>query len=156
MDYGDIEDYSIRELDRKKVIELLDNLDVKPLLVFIKENNFTLEDEVITLFKKIGIPNHLKGYDCLMKAIIIMINYNFKVSITKKLYPKIANELHMNTKQVEKNIRKAIEVTWTNIEPNQIDKIFGYTISIDKDHPTNSHFIITIAKYILKKRKRVD
>ena len=156
MDFSDIDAYSIRELTNSQVIELLNNLDIKPLLVLIKENSYTLEEEITSLFKKIGIPSYLKGYNCLLKAVILMIDNDFDISITKKLYPIIAKDLHMNINQVEKNIRKAIEVSWSNIDPDQIDKLFCYTININKDHPTNSHFIITIAKYILKTHKRID
>lgn len=156
MFYSDIDAYSIRELNNSQVLELLNNLDIKPLLVLTKENNFTIEEEIISLFKMIGIPSYLKGYKCLVKGILLMIEYNFDIPITKKLYPIIANEFHMNVHQVEKNIRKAIEVSWSNIEPELIDKLFGYTISINKDHPTNSHFMITIGKYIINKHKTID
>lgn len=156
MFYSDIDAYSIRELNNSQVLEIINNLDIKPLLVLTKENNFTLEEEIISLFKVIGIPNYLKGYKCLLQGILLMIEYNFDISITKVLYPKIGNELHMNASQVEKNIRKAIEISWSNINPELIDKLFGYTISINKDHPTNSHFMITIGKYIINKHKIVD
>lgn len=156
MMFDSIDSYSIRELSNSQALELLKNLDIKPLLVLTKRNNFTLEDEIISLFKTIGIPNYLKGYKCLVKGILLMIEYDFDIPITKKLYPKIANEFHMNVSQVEKNIRKAIEVSWSNIDPEMIDKLFGYTISIDKDHPTNSHFMITIGKYIINKNKNID
>ena len=156
MVFSDIEDYSISELDRNKVIELLNNLDIKPLLVFTKENIFTLEEEITSLFDKMGMPKYLKGYDCLLQSILVMIDYGLNIPITKKLYPIVASKLHMNICQVEKNIRKAIEITWSNINPDLIDKLFGYSININKDHPTNSHFIITVSKYILNKHKRID
>ena len=156
MEYNEIEDYLIGELDRNKVIELLDNIDIKPLLIFIDRKEYDLEKEIINLFKKMGIPCYLKGYTCLLKAIIIMVNNKLNLPITKSLYPKIASELHIKAYQVEKNIRKAIEVTWDNINPDTIDKLFGYSINANKDHPTNSHFIITISKYILKKHKTID
>ena len=155
MEYNDIEDVSIKELNRKQVMELLNNLDIKPLLVFIKSTN-NLEEEIKRIFNKMGLPSYLKGYNCLLKAIIITIHNDCKISMTRKLYPLIATELHVKPIQVEKNIRKAIEVIWTNIDPIIIDKIFGYTINTLKDHPTNSHFIITIAKYISKRYKTID
>ena len=156
MEYNEIDDYLIGELDRNKVIELLDNIDITPLLLFVEKREYNLENEIINLFKKMGIPCYLKGYNCLLRAISIMVKNKLNVPITRSLYPKIASELHIKVHQVEKNIRKAIEVTWDNINPDTIDKLFGYSISINKDHPTNSHFIITVSKYILKKHKRID
>ena len=156
MEYNDIEDYSIKELSRKQVMELLNNLDIKPLLVFIEKNTINIEVEIKRIFNKMGLPSYLKGYNCLLKAILITIHNDCKISMTKKLYPLIANELHVKPIQVEKNIRKAIEVIWTNIDPIIVDKLFGYTINALKDHPTNSHFILTISKYISKKYKTID
>ena len=156
MNLSDEEAYSIRELTNSQVIELISNLDIKPLLILTKENNFTIEEDIINILRKLGVPNYLKGYNCLVKSILKMIELGLDIPITKELYPLVAKELNMSNTQVEKDMRKAIEVTWSNIDPSIVDRLFGYTINVNKDHPTNSHFIITIAKYILNKHKRID
>jgi hypothetical protein len=57
MEYNDIEDYSIKELSRKQVMELLNNLDIKPLLVFIEKNTINVEVEIKRIFNKMGLPS---------------------------------------------------------------------------------------------------
>lgn len=50
--------------------------------------------------------------------------------------------------RVERSIRHAIEVTWTNGNTNAINKIFGYTVSVEKGKPTNSEFIALITDFV--------
>jgi two-component system response regulator (stage 0 sporulation protein A) len=68
-------------------------------------------------------------------------------SITKKLYPTIANEFKTTETRVERAIRRAINMGWErgNIEFQQ--KLFGYTVNHDKGCPTNSEFIVTLADW---------
>ena len=69
-------------------------------------------------------------------------------SITKKLYPSIADKFDTSASKVERAIRHAIELGWTRGNQDTIDEIFGYTISALKAKPTNSEFIAMVADYI--------
>lgn len=50
--------------------------------------------------------------------------------------------------RVERSIRHAIEVTWTNGNTNAINKILDYSVSVEKGKPTNSEFIALITDFV--------
>ena len=94
---------------------------------------------------ELGIPSNLKGFTYLTEAIFLCLNdEKYTKDITKNLYPSIAQKMHIKDGNVEKNIRKAIEVGCTNTNPEILEKVFGYSIDIDKGKPTNSNYIYTI------------
>lgn len=105
-----------------------------------------LEAEVTNIIHEIGVPAHIKGYQYLRDAIIMVVNdIELINSITKQLYPSIA-ELHNTTSsRVERAIRHAIEVAWNRGQVDTINSLFGYTINIGRGKPTNSEFIAMIA-----------
>ena len=75
----------------------------------------------------------------------IKINPDIINSITKKLYPSIAEKFDTSASKVERAIRHAIEVAWIRGNVEAISEIFSYTISYNKSKPTNSEFIAMIA-----------
>lgn len=106
----------------------------------------TLETEVTSVIHEIGVPAHIKGYQYLRDAIIMVINdMDILNSITKQLYPNIAKQYNTTPSRVERAIRHAIEVAWSRGKMDTIDKLFGYTVNNGKGKPTNSEFIALIA-----------
>lgn len=106
----------------------------------------SLEVEVTNLMHEVGIPPHMSGYQYIREAIIQSVN-NSKVfnSITKVLYPKVAERFGTTPQKVERAIRNAIESAWVRGNPDSIDSLFGYTINYNKGKPTNSEFIAMMA-----------
>ena len=105
-----------------------------------------LEAEVTSVIHEIGVPAHIKGYQYLRDAIIMVINdMDILNSITKQLYPSIAKQYNTTPSRVERAIRHAIEVAWSRGKMDTIDKLFGYTVNNGKGKPTNSEFIALIA-----------
>lgn len=106
----------------------------------------TLEMEVTSVMHEIGVPAHIKGYQYLRDAILMVIK-DIEVinSITKQLYPNIAKEYNTTPSRVERAIRHAIEVAWSRGQVDAIDSLFGYTVNLGKGKPTNSEFIAMIA-----------
>lgn len=66
-------------------------------------------------------------------------------SITKKLYPSIANKFETSPSKVERAIRHAIEVAWNRGKIENINNIFGIKIYTANDKPTNGEFIALLA-----------
>lgn len=105
-----------------------------------------LDANITTIIHEIGVPAHIKGYQYLREAITMVYN-NIEIlgSITKTLYPAIAEKFKTTPSRVERAIRHAIEVAWTRGNIDSISRLFGYTINISKSKPTNSEFIAMVA-----------
>ncbi len=109
-----------------------------------KEEN--LEALVTNVIHEVGVPAHIKGYQYLREAIMMVVNDIDVINqITKSLYPKIAYKFNTTPSRVERAIRHAIEVAWGRGQQEAVENIFGYTISAAKGKPTNSEFIAMIA-----------
>ena len=105
-----------------------------------------LEALVTNLIHEVGVPAHIKGYQYLREAIIMVVkDIDVINQITKSLYPQIASKYSTTPSRVERAIRHAIEVAWGRGDQAIVEKIFGYTISAAKGKPTNSEFIAMIA-----------
>ena len=98
---------------------------------------------------QIGVKHSLKGYRYIISAIEKALDDRNKLNrITKTLYIEISQENNDTPSRVERAIRHAIEVTWTDGNPVAINKIFGYTVSAAKGKPTNSEFIALLTDFI--------
>ena len=111
-----------------------------------KKGNENLEASVTNIIHEVGVPAHIKGYQYLREAIMLVVNDIDVINqITKSLYPQIAQKFETTPSRVERAIRHAIEVAWGRGEPGIMENIFGYTVSAAKGKPTNSEFIAMIA-----------
>ena len=105
-----------------------------------------LENDVTDMIHEVGVPAHIKGYQYLRDAILMVIREPEMLnSITKILYPTIAKRNQTTPSRVERAIRHAIEVAWSRGKMDTIDELFGYTVSTGKGKPTNSEFIAMIS-----------
>ena len=105
-----------------------------------------IETMVTEIIHEIGIPAHIKGYQYLRHAIMLVVdNLDIINSITKKLYPTVAKDFNTTSSRVERAIRHAIEVAWDRGDTEVLNSIFGYTVANTKGKPTNSEFIAMIA-----------
>ena len=116
---------------------------------------YDLETDVTDMIHEIGVPAHIKGYQYLREAIMMSVqDMEMLNSITKLLYPSIANKYQTTPSRVERAIRHAIEVAWSRGRMETLDALFGYTINTGKGKPTNSEFIALITdKLRLKYRE---
>jgi len=105
-----------------------------------------LDLEVTNIIHQMGVPAHIKGYQYLRDAILLVINeISLLGAITKELYPSIAEKYETTPSRVERAIRHAIELAWDRGNVEMMNKFFGYTINIERGKPTNSEFIAMIA-----------
>jgi len=106
----------------------------------------SLEADVTNIIHEIGIPAHIKGYHYLREAIMMVVEeVDLLGSVTKVLYPRIAEKFDTTSSRVERAIRHAIEVAWSRNNIETIKKFFGYTINTERGKPTNSEFIALVA-----------
>ena len=113
-----------------------------------------LEGDVTEIIHEVGIPAHIKGYQYLRDAILLVIKEPDMInSITKILYPTIAKKNQTTPSRVERAIRHAIEVAWSRGNMDIINTMFSYTVSTGKGKPTNSEFIALVADKIRLQNK---
>ncbi|MFJ5761948.1 sporulation transcription factor Spo0A [Neobacillus sp. NPDC093182] len=110
-------------------------------------NDEKLELKISDILRSMGIPANLKGYFFLREA-IQMINNGCESSFSKVIYPAIASKYHTTPSRVERAIRHAIEVGWNRGNIEQLDFVFGNTVSPLKGKPTNGEFIVLIAEHL--------
>lgn len=104
-----------------------------------------LEKDVTDMIHEVGVPAHIKGYQYLREAIMMSVSdMEMLGSVTKILYPTIAEKYGTTPSRVERAIRHAIEVAWNRGKMETLDALFGYTIHTGKGKPTNSEFIALI------------
>lgn len=114
------------------------------------ENNRTLDERITNIFISVGIPAHIKGYQYLRQGIKLAVDTPTIInSITKTLYPAIAEHFSTTPSKVERAIRHAIEVAWNRGKIENINSIFGIRVYSNSDKPTNGEFIALIADKML-------
>jgi len=116
-----------------------------------------IETQVTKMIHQIGVPAHIKGYQYLRTAILLVIQDSAIInSVTKQLYPSIGKTFSTTSSRVERAIRHAIEVAWDRGDYDTITEIFGYTIQSSRGKPTNSEFIAMVADNLRLKNKPVQ
>ena len=94
----------------------------------------------------LGIPTRLKGYKYMLSAIEQVLEDETSLEgVTKILYPDVAKKYNSTPQRVEKAIRHAIEVAWTD---NGVELRREFQDRKENKRPTNSEFISRISAYI--------
>ncbi len=111
-----------------------------------KMSEADIEVLVTDIIHQIGVPAHIKGYNYLRDAIMLVIeNTEMINSVTKLLYPTVAKRYQTTSSRVERAIRHAIEVAWDRGDVDVLNSYFGYTIHNLRGKPTNSEFVAMIS-----------
>ncbi|NJP37625.1 sporulation transcription factor Spo0A [Alkalicoccus luteus] len=114
-----------------------------------------LDASITSIIHEIGVPAHIKGYMYLREAITMVYeDIDLLGSVTKVLYPEIADKFNTTSSRVERAIRHAIEVAWNRGNIESISKMFGYTVNTAKSKPTNSEFIAMVADKLRVEHRR--
>lgn len=112
--------------------------------------NKSLDEKISNIFITVGIPAHIKGYQFLREAIKMAIdNPDIINSITKRLYPEVAQRFDTSPSKVERAIRHAIEVAWNRGKIENINSLFGVRVYNHNEKPTNGEFIALVADKML-------
>ncbi len=146
-EYG-VRYYALKPFDLKDIEKKIINC-----VTFKKNNdkiielgNKDMQIKVTKLLHALGIPSHIKGYQFIRTAILMVYeNPGFIGGITKDLYPDLSLKFNTSIQRVERAIRHAIEVSWLRGDIELMEEIFGHSVDIDRAKPTNSEFIVTIA-----------
>ena len=132
---------------KNRIDELFENADLPPARPV---QNKMLDERITNIFISVGIPAHIKGYQFLREAIKMAVACPDIInSITKRLYPEVANRFDTSASKVERAIRHAIEVAWNKGKIENINQIFGVKVYSGNEKPTNGEFIALVADKML-------
>ncbi len=112
--------------------------------------NRNLDEKISNVFISVGIPAHIKSYYFLRDAIKMAVDEPEIInSITKRLYPEVAEHFETTASKVERAIRHAIEVAWNKGKIENINVLFGIKVYNSNEKPTNGEFIALVADKLL-------
>lgn len=135
------------EVLKERIEDVLNDKELKSV---VSKKTKNLEEKITNIFITVGIPAHIKGYQFLREAIKMAIdNPDIINSITKKLYPQIAEKFETSASKVERAIRHAIEVAWNRGKIENINTLFGVKVYANNEKPTNGEFIALVADKML-------
>ena len=116
-----------------------------------------LREDVTQILHEIGMPAHIKGYQYLRVAIVAAMNDSGMLgSITKRLYPYVAEQFSTTPSRAERAMRHAIELAWNRGDVDVMQKVFGYTVCNLKRKPTNSEFIAKVADWLHSQQQKAQ
>lgn len=145
--------YAIKPFITKVLIDRIDDICKAPEIDVVPTINTKMnkvEEKITNIFITVGIPAHIKGYQFLREAIkLAIVNPEIINSITKRLYPTIAEKYSTSASKVERAIRHAIEVAWNRGKIENINNVFGLKIYSSNEKPTNGEFIALVADKML-------
>ena len=117
-------------------------------------NGQDMEIRVTEIIHQLGVPAHIKGYHYLRAAILASLNdAELLESVTKLLYPTVAQKFDTTSSRVERAIRHAIEIAWDRGDLDVLNSYFGYTVNTCKGKPTNSEFIALVTDKLRLQQK---
>ena len=137
--FDDLRDKIVQTFEIKKKNESILELD-----------NRDIQIQVTKLLHALGIPSHIKGYQFIRSAILMVYeNPGFIGGITKELYPDLSIKFNTSIPRVERAIRHAIDVSWNKGKFDNINKIVGMKLYTKLDKPSNGELIALVANKLL-------
>ncbi|OJU16022.1 MAG: sporulation transcription factor Spo0A [Clostridiales bacterium 43-6] len=114
-----------------------------------EKSELTIDDKITQLLDMIEIPRHLKGYDYLKHA-ILMVEEDLTTinSLTKVIYVNIAEKFRTTSSRVEKALRNAIDIAYRR---GNMGCIHSPSAKKLEQRPTNSEFIIMLVDHFRAK-----
>ena len=111
------------------------------------------EERITSIFLTLGIPAHIKGYQYLREAVLMVLENRDVINrITKELYPGIARRFDTSASKVERAMRHAIEVAWSRGRLDAVNRMYGYRVFDAMDKPTNGECISCISELVRRPR----
>ncbi len=116
----------------------------------LKDNgNIYVDKRIMEIFLSIGISAHLQGYHYLKEAIkLVMKEPECINSVTKTMYPRIAEKYDATACRVERGIRHALETSFAKGKMIKLNGILGLEVLSEGEKPTNSEFVALLADII--------
>jgi two-component system, response regulator, stage 0 sporulation protein A len=109
----------------------------------------SLDLKISRILHDVGIPAHLKGFQYLKEAILMVIeDISMINTVTKRLYPSVASKFKTVPINVERAMRNTIAIALSRGMHETMGDLLGYEISPDSSKVTNSEFIARVAEKV--------
>lgn len=116
------------------------------------QKKIKVEHIVDEVFTEIKMNREVKGFMFLKTAVLLRYeNPEYQKNIYGGLFQDVANVYGVKIKTVERNIRTALESTWTNAYAEAQYKYYDRIITCGKNKPTSAKFIEETIKIIAVK-----
>lgn len=113
------------------------------------EERGSVDEKITSLFLTLGIPAHIKGYQYLREAVLMVLDDHSLISrITKELYPGVAQRFSTTASKVERAMRHAIDVAWSRGRLDSVNSMYGYRLFEKHDKPANGEFISCVCEQL--------
>ena len=104
---------------------------------------------VANLLISLGMPAHLNGYRFIHQAVLMVLDRpDMLYNITCTLYPAVAKQFSTTASRVERSIRHAIYVAWTQGGPEVFNKALENQAFTYADKPTNCEMIALLSERV--------
>lgn len=130
------------EAVRQRILDLASQIE--PRLVCQPDMRNTVSNLLISL----RVPTKLRGYGCTREAVLYLMR-DPEMSITKELYPAVAQICDGNAVQVERAIRGAIKAAWINQDATVWPLYFQPCADGTIPRPTNAAFLTRLADKLM-------
>lgn len=134
-----------------KINELIYSLkEIKSKQEKYNYKKITVYEKVAEMLKKLGIAPDKNGFHYLRKAIYeCYMEPSLLTSITKEIYPMLAESFSKKESCIERSIRSAIETGWDRGNYEYSNELFQSCVDFYKTKPTNGEFIAIIVDKIM-------
>lgn len=134
-----------------KINELIYSLkEIKSKNEKYNYQKISVYDKVAEMLKKLGIAPDKNGFHYLRKAIYeCYMEPSLLTSITKEIYPMLAESFSKKESCIERSIRSAIETGWDRGNYEYSNELFQSCVDYYKTKPTNGEFIAIIVDKIM-------
>ena len=144
--------FMLKPLDNSVLAERI--LSLTSLSAMEEKRAQDLGVTVTEVIHQLGVPAQVKGYHYLRCAILASIeNPELLDSVTKLLYPTVAQKFGTTSSRVDRAIRHAIAIAWDRGDLDVLNAFFGYTVNTCKGKPTNSEFIALVTDKLRLQQK---
>lgn len=114
--------------------------------------NSEVERSVSGVLLKVGVPPSAKGFVYLRRAVCLVLTDDKPLTLSRDIYPVIAEYFCVTPQSVERAIRLAIGSAIDRAGYSGMDEVLrGGCPSPEKEKPRNAEFIFGMAEYIRAK-----
>ena len=104
-----------------------------------------IETEIIKKLHDMGVQTDCKGYLYIKMAIAIILREGMDNVMISTIYRELSEKYNCSEMSIEKAIRDCIDVTFSNENINELNRLFKHYISKTKGKVSNKKFIYEIA-----------